>query len=212
MQLPSAALVPYQDVKDIWPGTKQTYTESNSTWNLVSVPVPAYAIAQDPATIIRFSAAYQPSSAEVYGVSYQGRAPLLAVGNWWLQLPVTGSAAASRTLFFVDARLYAGGAEALLTVPVTGVTPAAPATVAVATTDTQILAASATRVRYSISNCDKSNYLCLAFGGNAAVGNRGVLVGPLGSFICDPSDGFGSLEVRGIADTAAVTVAVQAWS
>jgi len=208
----SASYPPFQTVKSIWPGYKETFTEDNSAWRQVSVPVPAYAIADNTATVIRFRAYSQPGTLDVHGVSYGGRAPLLAAGVWWLQLPVTGSAAASRTISFVDATYYAGGAEALLSVPVTGVTPAAPATVSVATSSTQILAADGARVRYSISNCDAANAIYLAFGGNAAVANRGVLVTPKGSFICEPSDGFGSLEVRGIADTAAVTVAVQAWS
>lgn len=201
-------------VNDIYTPNALSFTESNSAWYRVDVPKPCFLVAQDPATVIRFRARSDGTPAgSSYGTSKGGVAPLLASGVWWIQLPVTGTVAASRTLFLLDYAMYAGAPDALISGTPTAVTPAAPATVTVAqAASTAILAASSSRVRYSISNCDAANPIFVAYGGNAAVLNRGDRIGPGGALIVQPEDGFASLAIAGIAQTADVVVAVQAWS
>lgn len=210
--IPSAAWVPYQATKDIYVGRPYTFTESNTAWREIFVPKACVLQATDPATVIRFRPENPGATGDAYGTSRYGVAPLQAAGKWFVQLPIQGAAAADRTLFPLDYAFFAGSME-LLTAPAQlGANPAAPTVVVVATAaSTSILAASATRGRYLLSNTDPANAVYLGFGGNAAVVGSGVMIGPGGSYQVDPADGFASLAVAGRAATANVSVAVQTW-
>jgi hypothetical protein len=200
------------NVREFFAPQEYTFTEDNSIWRDIDTPGECLLQAVNPATVIKYRPLNPAGARDAYATSLNGRALLLGAGKWWVNLPVIGTVAASRSLFLLDWRLYGSSADFLSSAPLPGVTPAAPTTVLVAAAaSTPILAASATRARYVICNTDPANAVYLGFGGNAAVVGSGVMIGPLGTFQVDPSDGFGPLEVEGRADTADVTVSVQAW-
>jgi hypothetical protein len=210
--LPTAAWMPYQSTKDIYVGRPYVFTESNSAWHRIDVPKACVLQATDPATVIRFRPENPAQTGDAYGTSRYGVASLRAPGTWYIQIPVQGSVAASRTLFPLDYGLFLDSMELLTTPAQLGASPAAPTVVVVATAaSTPILAASATRGRYVLCNTDTANAVYLGFGGNAAVTGSGVMIGPGGSFQVDPADGFASLAVAGQAATADVSVSVQTW-